>query len=113
VFPDGEIVSGARVAFETLRYSPRHNWLVWLYETVPLFAAFCEFAYRIIAAHRTFAYHATRILFGRRVLPLSYEFVEWLFLRGLAAIYLIALVSFGAQIRGLIGSRGILPLGGY
>jgi len=39
--------------------------------------------------------------------------VEWLFLRLLAAIYLIAFASLAAQITGLIGSHGILPVGGY
>src|SRR5437763_10099650 len=75
VFPDGEVVSGARAAIETLRYSPRHGWLVWLYESVPLFAVLCEWAYRHVAAHRTLAYHVTRLLFGRQVRPLSYDFI--------------------------------------
>jgi lipase maturation factor 1 len=39
--------------------------------------------------------------------------VEWLFLRLLAAIYVIAFSSLAVQITGLIGERGILPLGGY
>src|SRR6202011_604015 len=47
------------------------------------------------------------------VLPLPYEFIEWLFVRALAVIYFVAFVSFGTQVRGLIGSRGILPIGGY
>src|SRR5579871_199564 len=33
-----------------------------------------------------------------------------LFLRALGLIYLIAFVSFGSQIKGLIGSDGILPV---
>jgi len=37
---------------------------------------------------------------------------EWFF-RALGAIYLIAFVSFGVQAEGLIGPRGILPLGAY
>jgi lipase maturation factor 1 len=39
--------------------------------------------------------------------------VEWLFVRLLAAIYLIAFASLAVQITGLIGARGILPVGGY
>ncbi len=72
-----------------------------------------EAAYRLIASHRTFFYHLTRLTFGKRVLPLKFAKVEWLFLRLLAAIYLIAFASLAVQITGLIGARGILPLGGY
>jgi hypothetical protein len=55
----------------------------------------------------------TQVSFGKRVLPWKFAKVEWLFLRLLAVIYLIAFASLGVQITGLIGSRGILPLGGY
>ena len=40
-------------------------------------------------------------------------FTTWLFLRGLGVIYLIAFLSYGTQLRGLIGSRGILPANMY
>lgn len=39
--------------------------------------------------------------------------VRWLFLRCLGLIYLIAFVSFGLQITGLIGSNGILPVADF
>jgi hypothetical protein len=32
------------------------------------------------------------------------------FLTVLAAVYVVAFISFGVQARGLIGTRGILPL---
>ncbi|TMC58163.1 MAG: lipase maturation factor family protein, partial [Chloroflexi bacterium] len=38
---------------------------------------------------------------------------RWLFLRALGLIYLIAFASFGSQVTGLIGARGILPAGDY
>ena len=38
---------------------------------------------------------------------------RWLFLRALGLIYLIAFASFGSQVTGLIGARGILPAGEY
>jgi lipase maturation factor 1 len=38
---------------------------------------------------------------------------RWLFLRGLALIYLSAFMSCGVQVRGLIGSGGILPVAEY
>jgi lipase maturation factor 1 len=107
--PDGEIVSGARAVFLTLTYAPGLAWLLWAYDHVPGFAPASEAAYRLIAAHRSFFYHLTRVTFGKTVRPLRYARVEWLFLRLLAAIYFIAFGSLGVQVTGLIGSRGILP----
>ncbi|MGR8941022.1 MAG: lipase maturation factor family protein [Gammaproteobacteria bacterium] len=42
--------------------------------------------------------------------PPQHGVVGWLFLRGLALIYLAAFASMSVQIEGLIGSRGILPI---
>jgi predicted DCC family thiol-disulfide oxidoreductase YuxK len=113
----GEVLSGARAVFVTLTYAPGMAWLVrrllWLYDHFPGFAPFTEASYRLIATHRTFFYHLTRLTFGKRILPLKFAKVEWLFLRLLAAIYLIAFASLAVQITGLIGAHGILPLGGY
>ena len=41
--------------------------------------------------------------------PGGYELVASLFLRLLALIYLVAFVSIGVQIAGLVGAEGILP----
>jgi predicted DCC family thiol-disulfide oxidoreductase YuxK len=117
VMPGGEVFSGARAVFVTLTYAPGAAWLARMllrgYDRLPGFAPFSEAAYRLIASHRTFFYHVTQVTFGKRVLPWKFAKVEWLFLRLLAVIYLIAFASLGVQITGLIGSRGILPLGGY
>jgi lipase maturation factor 1 len=113
VLPGGEALSGARAVFTTLTYAPGMAWLIRAYDRVPGVAPASEAAYRLIAGHRTFFYNLTRLTFGKRVLPLKYSKVEWLFLRLLAAVYLIAFASLAVQITGLIGARGILPLGGY
>jgi hypothetical protein len=42
----------------------------------------------------------------------SYVWVRFVFLRGLALIYLIAFGSFWMQMDGLIGSHGIVPAQG-
>src|SRR5579864_6421492 len=110
VMPGGEVIGGARGVFTTLTFAPGMAWLRWLYDHFPGFAALSEAFYRIIATHRTLFYHVTRFTFGRRISPLRYAGIEWLFLRTLAAIYLIAFASFGLQVTGLIGERGILPL---
>ena len=113
VMPDGDAISGARAVFTTLTYAPGMAWLLWVYNHVPGFAPFTEAAYRLIASHRNFFYQVTRWTFGRKISPLRYGAVEWVFLKMLAAIYCIAFASFGLQISGLIGSRGILSIGSY
>ena len=113
VMPDGDVIRGARAVFTTLTYAPGMKWPLWVYEHVPGFAPVTEAAYKLIAAQRNFFYHLTRLTFGRNISPLRYSGVEWLFLRILAAIYFIAFASFGLQITGLIGARGILPAGRY
>src|ERR1700733_11091848 len=113
VMPDGEVLSGARAVFVTLTQGPGMAWPLWAYNHVPGVEGASEAAYRLIAAHRTFFYHLTRLTFGKRILPLKFAQVEWLFLRLLAAIYLMAFASLAVQVTGLIGARGILPVGGY
>ncbi|MBZ5608012.1 MAG: lipase maturation factor family protein [Acidobacteriia bacterium] len=113
VMPGGEVLSGARAVFVTLKYAPGMAWLAWLYDHLPGFAGATEAGYKLIAAHRNFFYQVTRFTFGRRVAPLGYAKVEWLFLRILAAIYFTAFVSLAVQAAGLVGSRGILPVGRY
>ena len=39
----------------------------------------------------------------------TYAITRWIFLRGLGLIYLIAFASLWVQVKGLIGSQGILP----
>jgi predicted DCC family thiol-disulfide oxidoreductase YuxK len=118
VLPGGEVVSGAKAVFVTLTYASPYAsgmaWvLLWLYNRLPGFAPVAEGAYRLIAGHRTFFYHLTRLTFGKTVLPLKFAKTEWLFLRLLAAIYFVAFASLAVQITGLIGAHGVLPVGGY
>ncbi len=113
VMADGEVISGARAVFTTLTFAPGLAWLLWIYDHVPGFAPVSEAAYRLIAANRTFFYHLTRLTFGKRVQRLEYARAEWLFLRLLAVIYGIAFASLAGQITGLIGERGIEPIGRY
>ncbi|TLY32617.1 MAG: lipase maturation factor family protein [Ignavibacteria bacterium] len=50
-----------------------------------------------------------RILRGNEPEPPTYDTVRWIFLRVIGLIYLVAFLSLGAQILGLIGEDGILP----
>ncbi len=109
VYPNGRRVSGAAAAFELMAHAPGKAWPLWLYNHFPGFGIVTELSYRIIAEHRSFFYWITRILWGKQVEPASYRWSRWLFLRGLAVIYLIAFISLLPQISGLIGHNGILP----
>lgn len=113
VMPSGEVLSGARAVFTTLTYASGLAWTLWVYEHVPLVEPTSEAGYRFIAAHRNLFYYLTRLTFGKRITPWRFAKTEWVFLRLLALVYLIAFGSLAVQVKGLIGSRGILPLGGY
>lgn len=43
----------------------------------------------------------------------GYRLTRWIFLRFLGLIYLVAFVSLGVQVKGLVGENGILPAGQF
>jgi len=102
VRPDGSVVSGARAVFETLGRER-------FYESSPSIAAFAEAAYGFVARRRSFFYWVTRLTFGKRIEPARFALTQWLFLRLLAAIYLVAFGSLAVQVSGLLGEHGISP----
>lgn len=112
ILPDGQVLSAAHAVFQILTYAAK-NWPMELYTKLPGFRPASEFAYRCIASHRSLFYWLTVLLFGKRVRPATFQKIEWLFLRLLALVYLAAFLSLGGQLRGLIGTRGILPVSGY
>lgn len=111
--PDGQVLAGAAATFRLLSYAPGRSAWWWLYRHVPGVAPLSELAYRFLSGHRGLLAAATRTLWGRTLEPERYDLVSWLFLRGLGLIYVAAFVSLALQIRGLVGSGGILPLGEY
>ena len=98
---DGTVAGGARAVFETLGY-----------KKVP-FAPVMEWGYRIVASHRDLFYHLTKWTFGTRIEPARFGLTQWIFVRMLAVIYAIAFGSLTGQVKGLLGSHGILPVGDY
>ncbi len=107
--PDGAVFSGAEAVFHALAQNPKRKWPLRFYEISPAFARFAEHAYEFVAAHRAGFSRLTRWLWGRHVEAPDYFLTRWVFLRALAVIYLVAFLSLGTQIIGLVGHRGILP----
>jgi predicted DCC family thiol-disulfide oxidoreductase YuxK len=104
VTPEG-VFSGAEAVFRTLG----GFWLS-LYQRLPGFAALTEFLYRLIANHRGAGMTMTRMLWGSKVVPADYSFGALVFSRLLSFVYLFAFASAGTQVRGLLGTEGILPV---
>ena len=102
VRPDGSVASGARAVFETLGRER-------IYESSRWVAASSEAVYRFIAKRRSFFYWLTRLTLGKRIEPARFALTQWLFLRLLAAIYIVAFASLAAQTTGLLGEHGISP----
>jgi len=102
VRPNGSVASGARAVFETLGREG-------IYESSSFIAASTEAAYRFIAKRRSFFYWLTRLTFGKRIEPARFALTQWLFLRVLAAIYMVAFASLAVQVTGLLGQHGISP----
>jgi predicted DCC family thiol-disulfide oxidoreductase YuxK len=111
--PDGRVTSGAAATFRLLSFAPGRRTWWWLYRHVPGFAPLSEAAYRFISTRRGLLTRGTHLLWGRTLEPARYDLVSWLFLRGLGLIYLAAFLSVALQIRALVASDGILPLGEY
>jgi len=110
---DGKGYSGAHATFKLLAYNRKQRLGLWLYRYVPLFKFFSELGYRLVALNRGLAYLFVRMFIGKRIVPLSYTVIKWLFFRLLAVVYFIAILSFMVQMKGLIGPEGILPVGQF
>jgi hypothetical protein len=72
-----------------------------------------EAAYQFIARRRNLFYQLTRFTFGTRIEPPSFFLTQWVFLKLLAAIYIVAFASLAVQVLGLIGSHGVSPAHDY
>ncbi len=110
---DGRVYSGAEAVFRSLSYSPLKEWPLWIYEHVPGVTPVTERAYHFVARRREGFSFLTRQLWGREGALPTHSLVRWVFLRLLGIIYLIAFVSLGTQILGLVGSSGISPAGQF
>jgi len=112
VEPDGRVSHGAEAVYRTLDLSGARALLL-AYRFVPGFAAVSEWGYRLVAAHRPLASSVLNLLVGRLVGPPRFRLTRFVFLRGLALVYLAAFLSLGVQVHGLVGEAGLLPAGEF
>jgi predicted DCC family thiol-disulfide oxidoreductase YuxK len=110
LFEGGARYEGAEAVFRLLSSLPGGAWGLWAYQHIPGAAAIFEALYLFIAAHRNAGYKVTRALWGSHVEPPTYTRASALFARAIGIIYLLAFVSFGRQVRGLIGAQGVQPV---
>lgn len=108
LFEPGRTSRGAEAALRALAYGPRLSWLRRLY-SAPGAAVVSEAVYRFVAARRPLFARLTRLLWGSSTVPAPLGFTARLVLAGIGLCYLLAFASLGVQVRGLIGSDGIMP----
>ena len=106
---DGTIHEGAGGALRALALAPSGGLALRLYRNVPGAAAAAEWAYRLVARHRSFFSWWVRLLWGRHIRPPTYAIFSCLFTRLIGLVYLIAFLSLWGQVTGLAGRNGILP----
>lgn len=109
--PDGSRASGAEAVLEITAphaFSARAG--LALYKRSRLFAGLSEGAYAFVARHRMLFSRLTSLLWGASTQKPSFAVANGIFLRILAAIFLVALLSFRHQAAGLHGPDGILPV---
>lgn len=109
ISPDGSVCMGAEAVFGSMAAGGRERWLLWCYRRIAPFAELTELVYEEVAAHREFLSRLDRFFLGPELAPRDYTLVRFVFLRGLALIYLIAFGSLWLQAQGLMGSQGIVP----
>jgi predicted DCC family thiol-disulfide oxidoreductase YuxK len=108
--PDGSVSTGANATFKMFWLAGKKKHWYRLYRTIPGFAWISEWFYQFVARHRGGMYRLTRLLFGLPIRDPSYTLVQDIFIRGLGLVYLVAFISLGVQLPGLLGSDGILPV---
>ena len=110
VTPDGEVFEGAEAVFRSLALGG-HPVPLALYRRIPGARPVAELLYRLVARHRKTASAATNLLWGKTLEHPTYRLANGLFLRLVGVCYFAAFVSLSFQVDGLVGSRGILPVG--
>jgi predicted DCC family thiol-disulfide oxidoreductase YuxK len=106
---DGQVYAAAEAVVRTLAYARGRAWPARLYAGSTSVARTMEWAYRLVARHRSVFSRLTRLLWGRHVEAPTFALAQFVFLRVLGLIYLVAFLSLWSQIAGLVGHEGVLP----
>ncbi len=111
--PDGTVTGGAQAVFKTLGNNIFLGWTTAAYVKIPGFAFISEKVYAFVASHRSFFSSVDSCGTAQADARPTYLISRWLFFKSLALVYLVTFISLWAQIDGLIGRDGILPLDLY
>ncbi|MCH2136631.1 MAG: lipase maturation factor family protein [Phycisphaerales bacterium] len=112
VEPDGTHVRGAEAVCTILARGGVRGWPLVLYRHVPGVARVSEAVYNWVARHRGGCDRASRALLGKVEIPDTWQLTRRVFLRCMGLIWLIAFLSLGHQLDGLIGADGLQPITG-
>jgi predicted DCC family thiol-disulfide oxidoreductase YuxK len=108
---DGSLATGAGAALEALADGGRDGqWAAKLYRGFPPFRVAAEYFYAWVAGHRGLCGALTNAFWGQTTRRPTYQISGYLFPRLVGLVFLSAFVSLWAQIDGLTGSQGILPV---
>jgi predicted DCC family thiol-disulfide oxidoreductase YuxK len=111
---DGRLSRGAAAVSCMLCIGAKRRGYFWAYKHLPWAASIAEYFYGVVSEHRDIADRLDRwLLPNPNTLRRSYAHTRAIFLRALGIIYLIAFLSLWVQIDGLVGSKGILPVGNW
>lgn len=114
VEPGGRVSRGAEAVARGLFYAGGIH-RVWraLYDAAPPLRALSEAVYGFVAKRRPLFSRLTRLLWGTAPARPRVNGTSRAALAGIGLCYLVAFCSFGAQVRGLIGSQGLAPAARY
>ena len=109
IHPDGHHTKGAHAVFELMKLVDLRTWPLVLYRFLIPFRWICDALYHLVSNHRTGANLLAKVAWGPLEVPSTTLLTRRLFLRMLGVIFLIAFLSLGWQMNGLIGPEGLQP----
>ncbi len=109
VEPDGTFRRGAAAFFRLQQLVGLRSWPLWMHDRIAPFRMITDMLYRFTARHRGGADRASALVHGQVAAPSTFQLTRRVFLRCLGLVYLIAFLSAGSQLDGLVGSYGIRP----
>ena len=107
--PEGHHTKGAHAVFELMNLVDLRTWPLVLYRYLLPFKWICDVLYCLVSNHRSGANVLAKMAWGPLEIPSTTLLTRRIFLRLLGLIFLLAFLSLGWQMNGLIGSEGLQP----